>query len=373
MCKENCKSGSTACMQMANHTKEIVLVLIAILVAIATTKEREQWNSGLPIKVSFQEIQSDSDESCPTNEQRQSNRAAAEDKLRSIIRESILTSICEPGGEPEFPAQSCNDIPLKCSSGWYWLQPPSSETVVRVYCDLNRTICSCNSIEQQRGWMRVGYLDMRDPSQQCPEGLRLIREPKRACRRSRDSFRVAVIYPTYGMNYTRVCGKIIGYQLGRPEAFATYVRNPALTLDSRYVDGVSITYGPPPNRKHIWTFATSPYETYSGTYTCPCMNPNDPIVSNITIPSFINNDYFCASSQERSARDGVLYTDDPLWDGQGCGEISTCCSFNNPPWFCKTLPRTTNEDIEVRLLTATGYSYLEGEDTPIEQIEIYIQ
>ena len=59
---------------------------------------------------------------------------------------------------------------------------------------------------------------------------------------------------------------------------------------------------------------------------------------------------------------------DPLWDGEGCGAISTC-SFNNPPWFCKNLPQPARDDIEIRLCGNEG----SGEDTPIEFVEIYVK
>jgi hypothetical protein len=65
-----------------------------------------------------------------------------------------------------------------------------------------------------------------------------------------------------------------------------------------------------------------------------------------------------------------FYADDPLWDGQGCGPNSTCCTFNNPPWFCKQLPQSTNADLEVRLCSRNSARH---ENTPIELIEIYIK
>ena len=66
----------------------------------------------------------------------------------------------------------------------------------------------------------------------------------------------------------------------------------------------------------------------------------------------------------------LLYADDPLWDGQGCGPTSTCCTFNNPPWFCKQLPQSTNADLEVRLCS---FNYASAENTPVELVEIYVK
>jgi hypothetical protein len=69
---------------------------------------------------------------------------------------------------------------------------------------------------------------------------------------------------------------------------------------------------------------------------------------------------------------GVLlqhnYYDDPLWDGEGCGPISTCCRFNNPPWFSKSLPKPTTDDLEVRNIRISRGGY--GYDALIELIEV---
>jgi hypothetical protein len=47
---------------------------------------------------------------------------------------------------------------------------------------------------------------------------------------------------------------------------------------------------------------------------------------------------------------------------------STCCVFNNPPWFYKQLPQSTTDDIEMRVYTDELRS---TEDTAIEIIDIY--
>ena len=52
--------------------------------------------------------------------------------------------------------------------------------------------------------------------------------------------------PIISNEYSKVCGKIIAYQVG------SFVRINA-SIDTYYVDGVSLTHGNP--RHHIWTFA----------------------------------------------------------------------------------------------------------------------
>ena len=162
-----------------------------------------------------------------------------------------------------------------------------------------------------------------------------------------------------------MCGRVIGFQDGTPDAFANH---PGGTeIDSVYVDGVSLTHGQMP-RQHIWTFAGAVEEVARiPKNSCPCTRPN--ITYAGTIPSFVGQDYFCDTGS-REAVELIFYHNDPLWDGQGCGGNSTCCEFNNPPWFCKQLPQPTTDDIELRIC---GDQSTSDEDTPIEQVEIYIR
>ena len=172
------------------------------------------------------------------------------------------------------------------------------------------------------------------------------------------------MFPVQGAQYSQVCGRIIGYQFGQPEAFVAENINDPQTINGPYVDGVSLTYGNP--RQHIWTFADALDES-GGINTCPCTNVNQQ--TTINIPSYTGNDYFCETGvPPGQSWSSIFYPDDPLWDGQGCGSTSTCCTFNNPPWFCKQPLQSTNADLEVRLCS---YSTASVENTPIELIEIY--
>ena len=202
---------------------------------------------------------------------------------------------------------------------------------------------------------------MTDPSQQCPDGFRLVTRttaPLHTCGRPEPGC-VSTTFPVHGIEYSHVCGRVIGYQFGAPGV--------SQSLDTGYVDGVSLSHCQSP-RQHIWTFAAAVGETYSPTdYICPCTRPN--IVYTGTIPQYVGNDYFCETG-ERGDIQRIFHAGDPLWDGQGCGGDSTCCSFNNPPWFCKQLPQPTTDDIELRLC---GNDPISNEDTPLEMVEIYIK
>ena len=161
---------------------------------------------------------------------------------------------------------------------------------------------------------------------------------------------VTVTFSVSGRDYTRVCGRIKGYQYRTTDAFEAYDDGEVTTA---YVCGVSLTHGGP--RKHIWTFATPYYTTWND--VCPC---------DATIPPFVGVDYFCESGKHQG-ENGIFFPDDPLWDGDGCTASSTCCSFNNPPYFTKQLRRPTTDDIEARIC-----QYSPGEDTPMELIELYV-
>ena len=216
----------------------------------------------------------------------------------------------------------------------------------------------------EEGWRHVVYLDMTDNNTDCPGEWQLIDSPKRTCGRF-DTYGYddcdSAFFPVTGGEYTRVCGTIRAYQFGATSAFEEYHKGRATTIDATYVDGVSLTHGSP--RQHIWTFAVGLEEERSNRVdVCPC----DTTV-NITIPPFVGEDYFCESGRNSTYQ---LWSndEDPLWDGEGCASTSTCCEFNNPPYFTKQLSNPTTDDIEARL--CHWYAY---ENTLVEFVELYVK
>ena len=183
------------------------------------------------------------------------------------------------------------------------------------------------------------------------------------CRRSITSAGCSsATFDLHGISYTRVCGKIIGYQDKSTDAFRSY--NQADTIDDIYIDGVSLTHGSEP-RKHIWSFAAAFDETQSiSSNKCLCITGES-----IPIPPWVGNDYFC-DTKAKERYQNIFYPDHPLWDGEGCGPTSTCCSFNNPPWFSKQLPSPTTDDIEMRLCVDQSNA---DEDITVEKVELYVQ
>ena len=104
---------------------------------------------------------------------------------------------------------------------------------------------------------------------------------------------------------------------------------------------------------------------YIGT-TCPCVTGS---TNGNNIPSFVGQNYFCESGLTRWDGSSILFPNgDPLWDGQGCGPTSSCCTFNSPPWFNVTLPSPTTDYIEVRICDNTV-----SDETPIQLVELYVK
>ena len=254
-------------------------------------------------------------------------------------------------------------------SGVYLIGNKESTTLTRyVYCHMEEL---CGSDE---GWTRIAYLDMSNPSQVCPSGFRLYESGGvRACGRPVSSVGscASVKFPSNGITYSEVCGKVVGYAYTSPDAVdKTIGPTQHNDINSFYVDGVSITHGTP--RKHIWTLMGGLSEkTYNnGKYTCPCQQGSQ---QSAYLQSFIGNDYFCEAGLPTTYTGAkVLYTSDPLWDGKQCGSLEkNCCNVSGIPWFHKVLSsNTTTDDIELRVC---GDESTDNEDVPLTFYEIFIK
>ena len=265
------------------------------------------------------------------------------------------------------PASSCQQLARDhphAASDYYWVNNGTTQPV-KVYCDMDQHCCNSTG-----GWVRVANIDITDTNQQCPPGFNLRTDIRsvRSCNRSDTGLGCTPItFSSHSIEYSQVCGRIRAYQYSWVYAFWPYFSNRSYTIEDGYVYGMSLTHGRHP-RQHIWTFASAYSEYYSNNLACPCTRTDQPYTG--AVPPFIGEDYFCdtgVTATRRYPSFNVVYADNPLWDGQGCGPTSTCCSFNHPPWFCKQLPQPTTDDLELRVC---GQS---NSNTPFDQIEIYIQ
>ena len=303
----------------------------------------------VPVKV----LTSGSNGACPSESQVAN--------ARSELRELIFNS---PEKMPTIYS-SCNAVPVNSPSDYYWIRS-SNGSAVRVYCDFNRQ-CGCDGPST---WTCVAFLNMSDPNHVCPSNWTTIPYPVRTCGRglSTSGECSSVFYSTFGLSYRRVCGRIIAYQHGSTEAFHPSVVRNRYRIDGPYVEGVSITHGRVGFRQHVWSFAAALGEIGQfSSKICDCSNTNNWGFST----AFVGHAYFCDSGNHGvSSSTTTFYSNDPLWDGQGCGSSSTCCQFNRPPWFCKTISQSTTDDLEVRICK----DYVPHEaDTPIQLLELYIQ
>ena len=208
--------------------------------------------------------------------------------------------------------------------------------------------------------MRVADIDMTRPNENCPAGFRRVTASGKTMCGGQASSCISTTFSSHGLQYSRVCGKIIGYQYLTTDAFGPYSLR-TQSIDGGFVDGIVLTHGSP--HTHIWTFAAGGSQFGTDKYRCPC---NGDSYSG-TVPPYVGNDYFCDSGY--SGVSSTYYTNDPLWDGAGCVSGS-CCTFNSPPWFCKNLSTPTTDDIELRLCLDQR---MIDEDVLFEIVELYVQ
>ena len=295
----------------------LVYIAVASLAVLAQPAVAQGADTTLPLTYPGQVLQGGGSQTCPSEEQREILRNEIRNATRSLLGESVVPIL-----------QACGGL----------------------------------------GWRRVAYLNMSDPSQQCPSVWQEITTPHRTCgRRSTSASCEGLTYSTGSEQYDQVCGRIIGYELGSPDAFRGADGGPSNSIDSYYMDGISVTSHSP--RQHIWSFVGGIDEMNSAS-SCPCVNGS---TSGSHIPSFVGQNYFCESGLTRHSDgiNGLFFSNgDPLWDGQGCGPTSSCCTFNSPPWFNVQLSSPTTDDIEVRICGDGGIG---NEDTPVQLMELYVK
>ena len=222
------------------------------------------------------------------------------------------------------------------------------------------------------GWRNVAYLNMTRPQYDCPAGWRLHPEPARACgRASYDGLTCdSAFFTVPGGSYSKICGRVIGYQFGKTAAFLASQNNRQIRINESYVTGVSITHGSP--RDHVWTYAAGRFE---GTiyynplrfHICPCE-----YVSDIFVPDYVGAYWYCESgdNREHGSKGYNLYSDDPLWDGEGCRLPGKCCQFYGPLYFTRTLHNPASDPIEVRIC---NYYTSQYSDVLVSHLELYVK
>ena len=261
---------------------------------------------------------------------------------------------------------SCNEIKRywsKSPSGYYDIVNEAG-VIQSIYCNMEEDPGLCGS---GGGWTRLAYLDMSDSTQYCPSGFRLYQSGGvKACGRpvTNNGSCASVQFPSNGISYSQVCGRVVGYQFNSPDAVDAMHGLNHTNLNGNYVDGVSITRGYP--RQHVWTLMAG-FSWLDSPYSCPCYAG-----SSQQVQSFIGNHFFCESANPTKKVVPVLYTSDSLWDGKDCGSLQTaCCTAPGLPWFHRDYgTNTTTDYLELRVCCDQDTG---DEDAPVNYYEIYVK
>ena len=268
--------------------------------------------------------------------------------------DGIVSGLEQTGMVAAFPGASCGTLNSFLSSGNYWLRTSTGDPV-NVYCNMD---LSCNNVT---GWMRVADLDFSNRNDSCPshftEGTL---SGVRFCEQTDGTGCSRTDFSTFDVPYSKVCGKVIGYQFGTTEAFSRSIVISSLSLNSQYLDGISLTRGN--LMDHIWSFAAGVTTTRTDRFGCPCATGSTVSV----MSSFVGSDYFCDSAAA-SITSGVFYSN-ALWDNVDC-LVSGCCNFNSPPWFYKELSSSAGP-IEFRACRDESGT---TEGVYVGSLELYVQ
>ncbi len=227
---------------------------------------------------------------------------------------------------------SCSQALSKDSSylsgNYIWRS--STGALRSVYCDMNNTFGG-----DSKGWMRVSKLNVN----KCPPGLMARTSGAiKTCVVTKDNAGCTpIVYSTSKISYTKITGRIRGYQMGTLDGFIGINSRPrSMNVSANYVDCVSVTS----NNEHVWTFAAG----------CDCGSMK---------PDTIDSNYTCDQHLSCSAR---AFCSTHLWDSQKCGESS--------PWFLMILDHPTTANIKVRVCRDQDR---DDEDLAISILELYVQ
>ena len=285
----------------------------------------------------------------------------------ALFQQKVVAN-CADGITPGRAAESCfaiYDYNPRSPSGLYYVNVRNQSGAIgpiRVYCDMETRRCGVKG-----GWMLVTSLDMKNSDHKCPSHFKQGNSGgKRFCVKKVSTGCSSQTYSIGGVPYAEVCGKAIGYQYDSPDA-APFPVGTYRSIEEAYMDGISITHGSTP-RKHIWTYMGGFTEdaSISHVHKCPCAAKGIPLSYN----NFVGDHFYCESGKPNKNGPSKWYLDDPLWDGEGCPTGNSCCANSGLPYFYRTLPRVTTDNIEVRLCADEVRS---NEDVGLEELELYVR
>ena len=286
----------------------------------------------------------------------------------ALLQQKVVAN-CADGTTPARAAESCfaiYDYNPRSPSGLYYVNVKNqsgTNSPIRVYCDMETRRCGVKG-----GWMRVTSLDMKNSAHNCPSHFEQeVCSGRRLCLKKVSTGCSSQHYSTGGVPYAEVCGKAIGYAYGSPDA-APYPVGTYRSIEEAYMDGISITHGSTP-RKHIWTYMGGFSDEAAQSHKpliCPCAAEGVPLSYN----NFVGDHFYCESGNPSKYWQKKWYLNDTLWDGEGCPTGNSCCANSGLPYFYRTLPRVTTDNIEVRLCADQPRP---DEDVGLEELELYVR
>ena len=184
----DCSSSDPDKLYTKNCRVMVYLAFIAVasFTVLAQPAVAQGANTTLPFTYPVQVLRGDGSQTCPSEEQLKISRNEVENAIQSLLDESVVPIL--------------------------------------------QGAFSCGG---STGWRRVAYLNMSNSSQECPSVWQEITTPHRVCgRRSTSGLCQGLNYTTGSGQYDQVCGRIIGYQIGTPDAF----NGVSVSIDSQYMD-----------------------------------------------------------------------------------------------------------------------------------------
>ena len=146
-----------------------------------------------------------------------------------------------------------------------------------------------NNCGEEGGWTRIGFVNMSEPGTTCPTGLTegqydnitLCGLNHTVLNGTYDPVCNSTFFSTYGLNYSKVCGQVRGYQYGYAEGFYRHYLLSYNFYDP-YLTGESITYDDNPI-KHIWSYVSgfSEYDYINDYLDCPCIVIQDTLTAHL--------------------------------------------------------------------------------------------
>ncbi len=138
-------------------------------------------------------------------------------QIKGIIEDEI-NKFRYLGQKPKYSVDGCASIAelQPCSSSDYYFVDTLSGPIA-VWCEMNPDYLLPG------GWMRVALVHMANNASRCPSGLETVTTPKRLCAKPGVGAGCSSSYmDVHGISYSKVCGRIKGYQYHTPEAFYAY-------------------------------------------------------------------------------------------------------------------------------------------------------